>query len=146
MIKLFTIGFAGKTAERFFKLLTENGVTKIIDTRLHPTSQLSGFAKARDLQFFASRIGGIGYQHILDFAPTEELLARIRKKEINWEQYEAEYLELMVKRKVIDKIDPNLLHESCLLCSEHDPQRCHRRILSQHLADHFHEISVTHLM
>ena len=47
-----TIGFAGKTAEEFFSLLTEAGVTRLIDIRENRAGQLSGFAKYPDLEFF----------------------------------------------------------------------------------------------
>ncbi|MDQ2651457.1 MAG: DUF488 domain-containing protein [Chloroflexota bacterium] len=48
-MNLYTIGFTGKSAERFFTLLRENGVQRLVDTRLYPSTQLSGFAKAKDL-------------------------------------------------------------------------------------------------
>jgi hypothetical protein len=53
MIQLYTIGFTGKSAEIFFKLLTGSGVKKIVDTRINNVSQLSGFAKGADLKLFA---------------------------------------------------------------------------------------------
>lgn len=84
MIKLFTIGFTGKSAEKFFNLLTTSSVKKIIDTRINNVSQLSGFAKGSDLKFFAGQIGGMSYKHEIDFAPTKELLARYRDKELTW--------------------------------------------------------------
>lgn len=40
MKKIFTIGSSRKTAEEFFRLLEDNGVTKIIDVRLNNTSQI----------------------------------------------------------------------------------------------------------
>ena len=46
---LYTIGFTQKTAEGFFALLKTNGVKVLVDIRLKPDSQLSGFAKGRDL-------------------------------------------------------------------------------------------------
>jgi hypothetical protein len=80
MIKLYTIGFTGKPAEKFFTLLQNAEVTKIVDTCINNVSQLAGFAKGSDLQFFARAIGGIGYEHNTGFAPTKELLARYRAK------------------------------------------------------------------
>ncbi len=46
MIQLYTIGFTGKSAEKFFTLLQNNDVERLVDTRINNTSQLSGFAKA----------------------------------------------------------------------------------------------------
>ncbi len=82
MIKLYTIGFTEKPAEKFFSLLEQNQVKKIIDTRINNTSQLSGFAKGRDLAFFAKRLANIDYEHRVNLAPTKELLKQYRKKEI----------------------------------------------------------------
>src|SRR5437867_12663150 len=95
MIKLYTIGFTGKSAEKFFNLLRDAGVKKIVDTRINNTSQLSGFAKGSDLKFFAREIGDMAYEHKIDFAPTKELLSRYRDKKISWEEYEVEYLNLL---------------------------------------------------
>lgn len=53
-IKLFTIGFTKKTAEEFFSKLKEEKITRVIDIRLHNSSQLAGFAKKDDLQYFLS--------------------------------------------------------------------------------------------
>ena len=74
MIKLYTIGFTKKNAQQFFDLLISNSVDNIVDTRINNTSQLAGFAKADDLEYFANQLGGINYQHNIDFAPTKELL------------------------------------------------------------------------
>ena len=57
MIKLYTIGFTEKSAQKFFELLEQHNVKKIIDTRISNNSQLAGFAKAKDLSFFARRRG-----------------------------------------------------------------------------------------
>lgn len=146
MIRLFTIGFTHKSAERFFDLLRGGGVRKIVDTRINNVSQLAGFAKAPDLQFFAREIGGMGYEHVVDFAPTKELLARYRNKKMTWEEYEVEYLDLLDRRKVAQKVDIDRLHEHCLLCSEHGPEKCHRRLLAEYLKALRNDIEIIHLV
>jgi len=74
MITLYTIGFTKKSAERFFNLLRNNGVKQLVDVRISNSSQLAGFAKGKDLEFFVNEICHIPYKHIADFAPTKELL------------------------------------------------------------------------
>ena len=145
MIDLYTIGFTNKSAEKFFKLLTNSKVSDLVDTRVNNVSQLSGFAKGQDLAFFAKQIGGIKYQHKIDFAPTKDLLAKYRKKEINWTQYEIEYLNLLDIRKIGSKIDIEKLHKGCLLCSEHTPEKCHRRLLAEYLQARFINVKIHHL-
>jgi uncharacterized protein (DUF488 family) len=146
MIKIFTIGFTSKTASQFFTLLRKNGVEKIVDTRINNVSQLAGFAKGNDLAFFAKEIGNMGYEHKVDFAPTKDLLSDYRDKKITWEKYEVEYLNLLDRRKIIQKIQVDDLHHSCLLCSEHTPEKCHRRLLAEYLKSVRTDIEIVHLI
>ena len=144
-IKLYTIGFTSKSAQQFFELLEQNGVKKIIDTRISNASQLSGFAKGRDLAFFARRLANIDYEHELDFAPTKELLNDYRKKQISWAEYSASYQQLLENRQIKANVDTAALHQSCLLCSEHSPEKCHRRLLAEYLQNINPEIEIIHL-
>jgi uncharacterized protein (DUF488 family) len=146
MIKLYTIGFTGKPAEKFFGLLKNAGVKNLIDTRINNVSQLSGFAKGMDLKFFAREIGNISYEHNVELAPTKELLEKYRKKKLDWSQYEIEYLNLLDIRKIGQKINIESLHENCLLCSEHTPEKCHRRLLAEYLKHIKNEIEIVHLI
>ena len=146
MIKLYTIGFTGKSAEKFFNLLKEAEVEKIIDTRINNVSQLSGFAKGTDLKFFAKEICKMSYEHEIDFAPTKDLLADYRSKKITWQEYEKEYLNLLDLRKIKSKIEIQKLHKNCLLCSEHTAEKCHRRLLAEYLQQSFNDVEVIHLI
>ncbi|MCX6133016.1 MAG: DUF488 domain-containing protein [Ignavibacteriales bacterium] len=145
MIKLFTIGFTNKSAEKFFGLLTKNGVRKVIDTRLNNVSQLAGFSKGSDLQFFLSQIGDINYEHRIDLAPTKELLSGYRAKEMTWANYEEQYLKLLKTRDIAGKMVFEGLDKSCLLCSEHEPDKCHRRLLAEYLQSLRNDIEIVHL-
>jgi len=145
MIKLYTIGFTKKNAEKFFGLLKTNEVKKIVDTRINNTSQLSGFAKGSDLKFFAKELNDINYNHNLDFAPTKELLSKYRKGDMTWEKYEKEYLDLLDFRKVSKKTDIKSLHKNCLLCSEHTAEKCHRRLLAEYFQEVNNDVEIIHL-
>lgn len=132
-VDLFTIGFTQKTAEQFFETLIKSGVKRIIDTRLNNVSQLAGFAKQKDLKYFLSRINGIEYIHLLDLAPTKDILDSYKKKKISWEDYEEKFRSLIIKRKIEKKISLSLLDGGCLLCSEAKPHHCHRRLVAEYL-------------
>lgn len=62
-MEIYTIGFTQTTAERFFERLAGAGVERLLDVRLNNTSQLAGFAKARDLPYFARKLVGAAYEH-----------------------------------------------------------------------------------
>ncbi|EGF7427362.1 TPA: DUF488 domain-containing protein [Escherichia coli] len=132
-VKIHTIGFTKKTAEHFFNALKKNGVIRIIDTRLNNHSQLSGFAKAKDLEFLLKKICDIDYVYRSELAPTKKILDDYKDKKITWEQYSIEYLNLMEQRLISSKLSSIDVDNGCLLCSEDKPHHCHRRLLAEYL-------------
>src|SRR5258706_4058774 len=70
-----TIGFTKTSAEDFFARLTGASVRRVLDVRLHNTSQLAGFAKSDDLAFFLRKVAGIEYRHVPILAPEEKMLS-----------------------------------------------------------------------
>ncbi|MFM6200796.1 MAG: DUF488 family protein, partial [Dolichospermum sp.] len=112
-VNLFTIGFTQKKAEQFFETLTKAGVKRVIDTRLNNVSQLAGFAKKPDLQYFLQKICGIEYIHILDLAPTKDILDAYKKKEITWDSYEQKFNQLMTQRQIERKLSIDIIDKSC---------------------------------
>lgn len=147
MIEIYTIGFTEKSASDFFNLLMSHEVREIIDTRINNASQLAGFAKARDLKFLLEKVenANIRYSHNISFAPTKELLSRYRKKEITWEEYELEYVKLLDTRQIAKKVNIEEFHKKCFLCSEHGPEKCHRRLLAEYLKRVNNDIDIIHL-
>jgi len=144
-MRLFTIGFTKRSAEEFFLCLREAGVRRIVDVRLNNTSQLAGFAKARDLKYFLNAIAGIDYVHVPDFAPTQEILDDYKKKKGSWAEYERRFRDLMTKR-MVSQVAANILREDdCLLCGEHTPEHCHRRLIAEHLQEQLGNIEVISL-
>ena len=143
---IFTIGFTNKSAEVFFGLLKDNKIKKLFDIRLNANSQLAGFAKGKDLPYFMKTICDAQYEHILDMAPTKELLEGYREKNISWEEYEKEYKKLLQIRNVAKKVKIEALDRACFLCSEHKPDFCHRRLLAEYLQRAFKDIEIKHLL
>lgn len=82
--KVSTIGFTRTTAKGFFERLLDAGVRKVMDVRLHNTSQLAGFAKADDLAYFLKKIGSIEYVHQPLLAPTDPMLKAYKKEKGDW--------------------------------------------------------------
>ena len=87
-MRLTTIGFTKKSARRFFETLRAAGVRRVVDVRLNNVSQLAGFAKRKDLEYFLDEIGGIGYAHLPELAPTREMLDAFKKRGGSWREYE----------------------------------------------------------
>lgn len=147
MNEIYTIGFTEKRAKEFFNLLRQKSIKAVIDVRLNNKSQLSGFAKKEDLQFFLQEIGSIAYIEATDLAPEADMLKRYRRKEISWDEYAERYLNLISKRNVERSVDKNLMIGSCLLCSEHLPHHCHRRLAAEYLNTQWGgNLMITHLV
>jgi uncharacterized protein (DUF488 family) len=144
-IQLFTIGFTQKSAADFFGTLSQAGIKKIIDVRLNNVSQLAGFTKRKDLEYFLAQICHISYVHLPELAPTKDILDAYKKNKGDWETYESQFLELMQERKIAEKIDPELLDGGCLLCSEPTPHHCHRRLVAEYLQQSWGEVKICHL-
>lgn len=142
---IFTIGFTKKNAKTFFSKVRDSGVVRLVDVRLNNVSQLAGFAKRDDLIFFLKELCNCDYKHIPDFAPTKEILDAYKKKEIDWTGYETRFHELIKTRKIENMISEKELNNSCLLCSEHTPEQCHRRLVAEYLQKYFGNIEIKHL-
>lgn len=147
MITLYTIGFTKKNAEQFFSLLKDNGVKQLVDVRISNNSQLAGFAKGKDLEFFVKEICHIPYKHITDFAPSKELLDQWHKQEVTWEEYVDVYTNLLKDRDILHKYGTKSFDGSCFLCSEDTPKQCHRRLLVEYMDEHSTEkVNIIHLI
>ncbi len=144
-INLFTIGFTKKNAEQFFDTLVNAGVRRVIDTRLNNVSQLAGFTKRADLKYFLEKIGNIEYVHILELAPTKDILDAYKKNGGDWETYEHEFLKLMKDRQIEQKISSDIIDGGCLLCSEPTPHYCHRRLVAEYLNKKWGNVKISHL-
>ncbi|MGA3023901.1 MAG: DUF488 domain-containing protein [Bryobacteraceae bacterium] len=144
-MKIYTIGFTKKSARTFFTELQKAGVKRVVDVRLNNTSQLAGFTKRNDLEYFAEAICGIQYIHIPALAPTPEILDAYKKHKGDWRLYEQEFLDLMRSRRIEQTVSREMLDNACLLCSEETPEHCHRRLVAEYLRDKWGNLEIEHL-
>ncbi|MGH2531013.1 MAG: DUF488 family protein [Thermomicrobiales bacterium] len=146
-MRIYTIGFTRKPAERFFELIRTNGVERLVDIRLHPDGQLAGFAKKGDLPYFLRELAGCDYEHCPILAPTSEIFTDYRKDH-RWDRYVERFEALMDDRGIPGALDRQKFEAitSCLLCSEHTPDQCHRRLVAERLAAAWPGTEIVHLV
>ncbi|MGB7511750.1 MAG: DUF488 domain-containing protein [Pelodictyon phaeoclathratiforme] len=144
-MKIFTIGFTQKSAEQFFNHLKQPGLTRVIDIRLNNVSQLAGFTKMKDLQFFLREINNLDYVHLPELAPTKEILDGYKKNGGDWKSYEKQFLSLMATRRIENLVKKDLIDGGCLLCSEVTPQHCHRLLVAEYFRDKWGYVEIVHL-
>jgi uncharacterized protein YeaO (DUF488 family) len=114
--------------------------------RLNNSSQLAGFAKREDLPFFLEKLCGAEYLHEPMLAPTRDMLEAYRKGREEWSGYERRFLELMRERRIEEALDRSLFEvPTVLLCSETEPERCHRRLVLEYLDRAWGSIRAVHL-
>lgn len=145
-MKIFTIGFTKKSARTFFTKLRESGALRVVDVRLNNVSQLAGFAKKDDLQFFLREICHMDYVHLPILAPTAEMLDTYKKKKGEWSAYERDFLALMKSRDIENNIPREQIAEGCLLCSEEKPHNCHRRLVAEYLREKWTDLEIVHIV
>ena len=144
--KIYTIGFTGKSAREFFNLLNSTDARYLADTRLNNNSQLAGFTKKGNIEYFVENLTRLQYIELPLLAPEKEMFQEYRK-EGDWDLYESRYVELLERRSASQNIEPSLLEDGViLLCSERTPEKCHRRLAAEYLkASHFPEVDILHL-
>lgn len=146
-MRLYTIGFTKKSAEAFFTRLHEHGVTCLVDIRLRPNGQLSGFARGEDLPYFLRHLAASDYVHMKQLAPSDELLTTYRRDH-DWERYARGYQELMRARAIPDALDRAWFagQACCFLCSEATPEHCHRGLLAELIASAWGDVEIVHII
>lgn len=144
-MRICTIGFTNKKAEDFFNRLKQSGVKRVVDVRLNNLSQLAGFSKRDDLQYFLKAILGIEYVHLPILAPTQDLLDEYKKNKGDWKVYEEKFLRLIQSRRIENEVPKEAVSEGCLLCSEHKPHFCHRRLVAEYLREQWGDVKIEHL-
>ncbi len=143
--RIFTIGYASRNAREFFTILKQAGIRKVIDVRLYNTSQLAGFAKRQDIEYFLQAIVGADYIHMPIMSPTKQLLNDYKKGLISWQQYETQFKSIIAQRQIEKHLIPQDMDMACFLCSEATADNCHRRLAAEYLAGLWPNISIIHL-
>ena len=144
-MRVYTIGFAGKSAAAFFAKLQEAGVAKLVDVRRNSNTLYGGFTRARDLPYFLQHLCNVPYAHEPEFAPSAELLreyqGRIRKNKKDpdaWPDYVRRFADELATRPILELFARHAagVANVCFLCTEPTPEKCHRRLLAEYIRDH----------
>ena len=145
-MNIYTIGFTKKTAEDFFEKIKNADAKYLLDTRLNNKSQLAGFTKKGNIEYFIENLTELTYLELPLLAPTSEILKQYRI-DGDWDAYEDKYNEMLVERKAAQNIDLSLLVDGAiLLCSEPTAEKCHRRLAVEFLKQEaLPEVEILHL-
>jgi uncharacterized protein (DUF488 family) len=132
---IWTIGHSNHTFARFVELLQAEAIEVVVDVRSYPYSRIASHFNCEELDAALRRAG----TRYLFFG--EELGGRPSREEHYDEDGHARY-DRMAEQPGFQMAVQRLLsgareHRVALVCSEGQPQECHRRLLvGKVLADH----------
>ena len=143
--ELGTIGYQGHDSESFIYLLQKMNARVLVDVRQSARSRNRTFGKTALESTLAD--AGIEYVHMPELGVEPELRALL-KETGDFEAYRKEYLRRL--GDVTESLDTlyNLVVGSacCLMCMEHEPEKCHRSVLAERVCSMNGEsISILHL-
>jgi uncharacterized protein (DUF488 family) len=146
-MEVFSIGLSGRSAESFFEALRAAEVKRVLDVRLHNTSNLAGYGKAAHLPYLLRELCVAEYEHEPLLAPSAELFDGLKKtRTLSWDDYERGIRDLLAERRVQERLDPgDFAVPTGLLCACPDAERCHRRIVLEYLDAAWGGLDITHL-
>lgn len=133
-----TIGYTKKSAEQFFRLLKEAGVTVLFDIRANASFGISGYTFRRDFGYFC-KLHEIELV-VLDILAPDKATRDAYRRTGDWAAYEKSFIDLLNRRKAFanPKVQEALFEKDpggviCFLCAESTADKCHRRLVVEHL-------------
>lgn len=145
MLNLFTIGYTKKSAEKFFGIISENKIEIVADVRLYNSTQLAGFSKSADLQYFLKKICNCNYIALKQLAPNPSLFENYKSGNTSWAEYEKIYNKFLNTEANLDFFYAFKNKRICILCAESTPEQCHRRLLAEKIAKIYDDVTIVHL-
>jgi uncharacterized protein (DUF488 family) len=128
-MRIFTIGYEGRTVPEFVAALHKAGVERVIDVRALPLSRRPGFSKTALSGALAQ--AGVEYVHLKALGtPAEGRAAARAGRHADLERIYAGQLELPeAMAQSAQMLELAREKPSALLCVEREPAHCHRTLL-----------------
>jgi len=126
-MKLWSIGYQGRTPEEFLDVLRRAGVTRVCDVRRNPISRKRGFSK-KSLRRALEEVD-IHYEHLPELGIASERRKNVKSPAARaalFAEYERD--DLPRQAKALAQITAWIKEGErvALLCFERDPADCHR--------------------
>mgnify|MGYP006299300959 CR=1 FL=1 len=134
-MKLYTIGYGGRTPEEFLELLNRHSIRTVVDVRLRPDrSSMGTYVKAKDpYKGIEGWLNRAGVQYF-SFIELGNLFLEFDDWQIRYRNLMERAGDLLTER--LREVPPPF----CLMCAEKSADRCHRAILASYLAERGYEV------
>lgn len=134
-LQLFTIGYEGRSIDKYLDLLIQNRIVLLIDVRKNPLSMKYGFSKQR-LKSFVEMVG-INYLHLPDLGIESSLRQNLNTLE-DYERLFALYEHEILpnKSEAIQTVEQEVEKNKrvALTCFEASHVMCHRSVVARTVA------------
>ena len=131
-MKLFTIGYGGRTPQQLADMLTEHGVSVLVDVRAYAGSRVPGFSKRSLAQFMEAQ--GIEYLHLKELG------------NLNRKAGPGAAVALLDEETGLQKLTEVLERQpAAIMCACRSHRDCHRLAVSTKLRDRVPDLFVEHL-
>jgi uncharacterized protein (DUF488 family) len=127
---IVTIGYEGRTIDKFLYLLIEDGVELVMDVRANPFSRKYAFSKSQ-LKSILTKVG-IQYEHLPELGiPSDERKSITSQKSLR-DLFKRYHYYLNGHQFLIDSIIEKAKEKRlAMMCFEKDVGSCHRGVISE---------------
>jgi uncharacterized protein (DUF488 family) len=126
----FTIGYTGRKTEDLIQALKEHGVCTLVDIRQNAVSMYRPELSKRNLgELLADN--GISYVHLPQLGVPRDIRAKAVEsgtREVIWDWYDEHVIASFIGKNLHFFFNA-FVHPIALMCTELDPQECHRHRL-----------------
>jgi len=126
----FTIGYTGRKIGEIVSALTGNHVRTLVDIRQNPVSMYRPELSKGNLAKLLDQ-NGIHYVHFPQLGVPRDIRAKAieaGKRDVIWEWYDQHVINTFIGRNLHFFFN-GFEHPIALMCTEIDPQECHRHRL-----------------
>jgi uncharacterized protein (DUF488 family) len=127
----FTIGYTGRKIGEILAVLNERGVRTLVDIRQNPISMYRPELSKANLARILDE-NGICYAHLPQLGVPRDIRAKAIEtgsRDVIWEWYDQHVISEFLGRNLHNFLNW-FEHPVALMCTEIDPQECHRHRLS----------------
>lgn len=129
----FTLGYSGRKTEELIAALVANGVRTLVDIRQNPVSMYRPELSKNNLAKLMEE-HGMNYQHLPQLGVPRDIRAmaiETGSRDVIWDWYDEHVIhEFFGISRNLHFFLNCVEHPVALMCTEIDPQECHRHRLS----------------
>ncbi len=125
----FTIGYTGKKIDEILASLKEHGIQTLVDIRQNPVSMYRPELSKGNLAKLLEE-HGVGYAHVPELGVPRDIRAKAIEtgnRTVVWTWYDENVVASILN---LHSFMNGFNHPVALMCTEIDPQECHRHRLS----------------